>query len=78
MYEDVRLNHVLRGLDPAGRAVVLAYTGGEGSTWAEAAAAIGATDPIAFGERVCRKAKRLAGGQRRCAAHSRPAPTAVP
>ncbi|WP_055524776.1 hypothetical protein [Streptomyces graminilatus] len=65
MFEDERLNAVLRGLTPAERVVVFAYTEGEGTTWTEAAAVVGATDPEAFGERVRRKAKRLAAEQTR-------------
>ncbi|MCX5256716.1 hypothetical protein OOK27_21685 [Streptomyces canus] len=68
VFEDERLNRVLRSLDPAERAVVYAYAEGEGATWTEAAAAARATDPEAFGERVRRKAKRLAGEQERRAA----------
>jgi hypothetical protein len=45
---------------------------GEGTTWAEAATSAGAPDPEAFGERVRRKAKRLAAEQRRRAAQRHP------
>ncbi|MFH8663110.1 hypothetical protein [Streptomyces afghaniensis] len=65
VFEDARLNAVLRGLNETERRVVFAYAVGEGTTWAEAAAAAGATDPHALGERVRRKAKRLAAEQRR-------------
>ncbi|MFE6782135.1 hypothetical protein ACFVFF_07735 [Streptomyces sp. NPDC057680] len=65
IYEDERLNTVLRGLDPAERQVVFTYAAADGTTWTEAAAAAGATDPDTFGERVRRKAKRLAAEQRR-------------
>jgi hypothetical protein len=65
VFEDARLNAVLRGLNETERRVVFAYAVGEGTTWAEAAAAAGATDPHALGERVRRKAKRLAVEQRR-------------
>ncbi|GEB57170.1 hypothetical protein [Streptomyces gardneri] len=65
IYEDERLNTVLRGLDPAEQQVVFAYAAADGTTWTEAAAAVGATDPNTFGERVRRKAKRLAAEQRR-------------
>jgi hypothetical protein len=65
VYADERLNAVLRGLEPAERRVVVAYGAAEGTTWAEAAAAAGAVDPEAFGERVRRKTKRLATEQRR-------------
>ncbi|MFI6341413.1 hypothetical protein [Streptomyces sp. NPDC050535] len=65
VFDDERLNALLLGLDPLERQVVFAYAEGEGTTWTEAAAAAGATDPTAFGERVRRKAKRLAAEQRR-------------
>ncbi|MFF7130476.1 hypothetical protein [Streptomyces sp. NPDC008240] len=65
VFEDERLNAVLRGLDPAERQVVFAYAEGEGTTWAEAAAAAGTPDPQAYGERVRRKAQRRAAEQRR-------------
>ncbi|MFV5997654.1 hypothetical protein ACNPQM_36000 [Streptomyces sp. NPDC056231] len=65
VFEDERLNAVLRGLTPAERRVVLAYAEGEGTTWAEAAAFAGATDPEAIGDRVRRKAQHLAAEQRR-------------
>ncbi|MFB8247289.1 hypothetical protein ACFC5X_19880 [Streptomyces sp. NPDC055952] len=65
VFEDARLNAVLRGLNKTERRVVFAYAEGEGTTWAEAAAAAGSTNPEAFGERVRRKAKRLAAEQRR-------------
>ncbi|MFJ4790814.1 hypothetical protein [Streptomyces sp. NPDC088794] len=60
VFEDERLNRVLSALDPVERQVIFAYAEGEGTTWTEAAAAAGAADPDAFGERVRRKAKRLA------------------
>ncbi|MFE4626968.1 hypothetical protein [Streptomyces mirabilis] len=65
VYEDERLNAILRGLDPAERHVVVAYAEGEGTTWTEAAAHVGAGAPEAFGERVRRKVKRLAAEQHR-------------
>ncbi|MDX3696913.1 hypothetical protein PV726_43070 [Streptomyces europaeiscabiei] len=65
VFEDERLNTVLRGLAPDERQVVFAYAEGEGSTWTEAAAFVGAAEPDAFGDRVRRKAKRLAAEQRR-------------
>ncbi|MEU9397658.1 hypothetical protein AB0D86_47785 [Streptomyces sp. NPDC048324] len=65
VFDDERLNSVLRGLALAEQRVVLAYAEGEGTTWTEAAAAAGAPDPEGFGERVRRKAKRLADEQRR-------------
>ncbi|MET9388520.1 hypothetical protein ABZY09_48110 [Streptomyces sp. NPDC002928] len=76
VYEDERLNTVLRALNEDERRVVFAYADGEGITWTEAAAAAGATDPDAFGERVRRKAKRQADEQRRRATHRRTGPTA--
>ncbi|MFD5015374.1 hypothetical protein [Streptomyces chartreusis] len=65
VFEDERLNRVLRGLDSTEQQVLFAYAEGEGTTWTEAAAAVGASDPEAFGERVRRKAKRLAAEQAR-------------
>ncbi|MGP3683280.1 hypothetical protein ACTVZO_00960 [Streptomyces sp. IBSNAI002] len=65
VFEDERLNVVLRGLDPAERQVLFAYADGEGATWTESAAVAGACDPVAFGERVRRKARRLAAEQQR-------------
>ncbi|MFG3517671.1 hypothetical protein [Streptomyces bobili] len=65
VFEDERLNRILRALDPAERAVVFAYAEGEGTTWTEAAAAAGAPAPEALGERVRRKVKRLAAEQAR-------------
>ncbi|MFF0094848.1 hypothetical protein ACFYSF_33565 [Streptomyces canus] len=64
-YEDDRLNAVLRGLAPVERQVVFAYAEDDGATWSEAAAAVGAANREAFGERVRRKSKRLAAEQRR-------------
>lgn len=65
MFEDERLNAVIRGLAPAEQRVVFAYAEGEGTTWTEAAASTNATAPAAFGDRVRRKAQRLAAEQRR-------------
>jgi hypothetical protein len=73
VYEDERLATVLRALDPAEQQVIFAYAEGYGTTWAEAAAVVGATDPEAFGERVRRKAKRLATEHRRRLAQLRTA-----
>ncbi|MFH8701338.1 hypothetical protein [Streptomyces chartreusis] len=73
VFEDDRLNRVLRALDSDERAVVFAYAEGEGTTWTEAATAAGATDPAALGERVRRKAKRIAAEQARHAAQVREA-----
>ncbi|MEU5314390.1 hypothetical protein [Streptomyces sp. NPDC021562] len=77
VFEDERLNRVLRGLDPAERAVVFAYAAREGTTWTEAATIAGAAKPEAFGDRVRRKVNRLAAEQRRRAAQRRPAPPAA-
>ncbi|MET9459949.1 hypothetical protein ABZY05_33505 [Streptomyces canus] len=63
--EDERLNRVLRRLSPTERATVFTYAERGGITWAEAAAAAGAADPDAFGERIRRKIKRLAAEQAR-------------
>lgn len=68
VYEDARINTVLRALDPAERQVVFAYAETDGITWTEAAAACSAADAAALGERVRRKIKRLAVEQRRRAA----------
>ncbi|WP_331732051.1 hypothetical protein [Streptomyces sp. NBC_00989] len=77
VYADERLNTVLRGLDPAERAVVFAYAEGDGTTWTEAAThVVGAAAPDALGERVRRKVKRLAAEQRRRAAQRYPGPPA--
>ncbi|MFG3274903.1 hypothetical protein [Streptomyces luteogriseus] len=71
VFEDERLNVVLRGLNEIERQVVFAYAEGEGTTWVEAAASAGADDPEAFGERVRRKAKRLAAEHTRRMAQRR-------
>ncbi|MFH9016145.1 hypothetical protein ACH4C6_32790 [Streptomyces sp. NPDC017943] len=65
VFDDERLNTVLRGLNPAERTVAFAYAVSDARTWAEAATAAGATEPEAFGERVRRKTRRLAAEQRR-------------
>ncbi|MEU9397656.1 hypothetical protein AB0D86_47775 [Streptomyces sp. NPDC048324] len=70
MLEDERLHRVLRGLNPAERAVVFAYAEGWDITWTQAAITAGATQPEAFGERVRRKTKRLAAEQQRRARSS--------
>ncbi|MFE4999281.1 hypothetical protein ACFRH4_50200 [Streptomyces mirabilis] len=75
-FEDERLNAVLRGLAPAERQVVVAYAEGEGTTWTEAAAHVGAGAPEAFGERVRRKVKRLAAEQHRRLAQRSTGPAA--
>ncbi|MFD8301487.1 hypothetical protein ACFV29_03875 [Streptomyces sp. NPDC059690] len=71
VYEDQRLNAVLRGLHPDERQVVFAYAEAEGATWTEAADAAGSSDPEAVGERVRRKVKRLAVEQERRRTQSR-------
>ncbi|WP_086800003.1 hypothetical protein [Streptomyces caniscabiei] len=71
VFEDERLNAVLRSLAPAERAVVFAKAEVQGTTWTEAAAVAGVADAAAFGERVRRKTKRLAAEQRRRAAQLR-------
>ncbi|MDI1453624.1 hypothetical protein NHG22_07315 [Streptomyces sp. ATE26] len=65
VFDDERLNAVLRGLTPNERRVVLARGYGEGTTWTEAAAVAGAAEPKVFGEQVRRKAIRLALEQNR-------------
>ncbi|MER5417726.1 hypothetical protein [Streptomyces virginiae] len=57
--EDARLGAVLSTLAPEERKVALAWAHWQVTTWTEAAALIGATDPVTFGERVRRKLKRL-------------------
>ncbi|MFF0001421.1 hypothetical protein [Streptomyces avermitilis] len=74
VFDDERLNTVLHKLTPDERQVVLAHAEGEGTTWTEAAAVAGATDPAALGERVRRKSKRLAAEQTRRAVLRRPGP----
>ncbi|MET9562504.1 hypothetical protein [Streptomyces tauricus] len=74
VFEDEHLNRVLRALTPVERAVAFAYAEGEGTTWTEAAAVAGATDPDAFGERVRRKTRRLAAEQHRRIAQRRTDP----
>ncbi|MFE4830677.1 hypothetical protein [Streptomyces sp. NPDC056672] len=72
VFDDERLNAVLRGLDPAERQVVFVYAESEGATWTEAATVAGATDPQTFGQRVRRKVKRLAREQARRTANRHP------
>ncbi|GGN45266.1 hypothetical protein GCM10011578_097040 [Streptomyces fuscichromogenes] len=74
VFADDRLNRVLRRLHPAEQRVVVAYAAREGTTWTEAAAHTGATDPKAFGDRVRRKVNRLVAEQRRRTTQRRPAP----
>ncbi|MFF7987681.1 hypothetical protein ACFZDK_53040 [Streptomyces sp. NPDC007901] len=77
VYQDERLDRVLRGLAEAEQQVVFAYAAREGTTWTEAASAVGAAEPEAFGERVRRKAKRPAAEQHRRAAQRRTPPPAA-
>ncbi|MDV9168631.1 hypothetical protein R6V09_00540 [Streptomyces sp. W16] len=65
VFADEKLNRVFMGLKADEQQVVLAYAYGEGTTWTEAAAAADAADPVAVGERVRRKTKRLAAEQAR-------------
>ncbi|MER5218366.1 hypothetical protein ABT063_49785 [Streptomyces sp. NPDC002838] len=65
VFEDQRLNSVLRRLNAAEQQVVFAFAAEEGATWAEAAAATGADNPGGLGERVRRKVKRLAAEHER-------------
>jgi hypothetical protein len=71
VFDDERLNTVLRGLHPAERAVVFAYAKSDARTWTEAATAAGATEPEALGERVRRKTRRLAAEHTRRMAQRR-------
>jgi hypothetical protein len=57
--DDVRLLSVLAALQPVERAVALAWAHPAVATWTQAALVAGATDPLALGERVRRKLKRL-------------------
>ncbi len=57
--DDVRAATILNNLLPSGRAVTLAWAHPGVGTWAKAALHIGAADPVAPGERVRRKLKRL-------------------
>ncbi|GAB2611133.1 hypothetical protein GCM10027168_49940 [Streptomyces capparidis] len=58
--DDTRLVAVLSRLRPDERIVALAWAERGVTTWAEAALYAGAEDPVATGERVRRKLKRLA------------------
>ncbi|QIK06070.1 hypothetical protein G7Z12_08575 [Streptomyces sp. ID38640] len=60
--EDDRVPSVLQALTPEERTVAKVYAASR-MTWAQAAEATGADDPVTFGERVRRKLKRL--GRRR-------------
>ncbi|MYT27516.1 MULTISPECIES: hypothetical protein [unclassified Streptomyces] len=62
---DPCLAAILTALAPAERSVALALGMPGITTWAEAAEFAGADDPLAFGERVRRKTRRLAAEQRR-------------
>lgn len=68
--DDPRLRAVLIGLTPSERKVALAWAHWQVASWAEAAVLSGADDPIAFGERVRRKLKRLGAEYTRRAASS--------
>ncbi|MFC8663997.1 hypothetical protein ACFUI0_17600, partial [Streptomyces sp. NPDC057199] len=65
LVDDQRIGALLRGLAPAKRRVVLARASGEARTWTEAAAFVGAENPVTFGERVRRKVERLRAEQER-------------
>ncbi|MDF3300149.1 hypothetical protein [Streptomyces tropicalis] len=79
VFEDERLNGILRALSEDERQVVFALALGEGTTWAEAAATVGATDAKALGDRVRRKTRRLAAEQaRRVSLRHESARTAAP
>ncbi|MEU1826640.1 hypothetical protein ABZ502_29945 [Streptomyces abikoensis] len=69
---DPRLSAILTALAPTERSVLLALGTPGVTSWAEAAELAGAQDPPAFGERVRRKARRLAAEQRRRAAQRYP------
>ncbi|MET9720317.1 hypothetical protein ABZZ46_33640 [Streptomyces rochei] len=58
--EDARLAALIRALRPAERAAALAWADPNVRSWTEAAQQAGVDDPIAFGERVRRKCRRLA------------------
>ncbi|WP_411146199.1 hypothetical protein [Streptomyces sp. x-80] len=69
---DDRLLRIVQHLTSEERLVVIALAAGDGTTWTEAAAHAGASDPVAFGERVRRKTRRLAARteERRAAARA--------
>ncbi|MEU9662882.1 hypothetical protein [Streptomyces chartreusis] len=72
VFDDERLNQLLRRLKPTEREIVLTYAETHGLTWTEAATDIvGPADAEAFGERVRRKVKREADEQHRRAAQRR-------
>lgn len=58
--EDARLAALIRALRPVERAAVLAWADPNVRSWTEAAQQAGVDDPVAFGERVRRKCRRLA------------------
>ncbi|MGY4741424.1 hypothetical protein [Streptomyces sp. ATMOS53] len=58
--EDARLAALIRALRPAERVAALAWADPNVRSWAEAAQQAGVDDPVAFGERVRRKCRRLA------------------
>ncbi|WP_432184924.1 hypothetical protein [Streptomyces tendae] len=58
--EDARLAALIRALRPAERAAALAWADPHVRSWTEAAQQAGVDDPMAFGERVRRKCRRLA------------------
>ncbi|MFE7236062.1 hypothetical protein ACFY3J_34075 [Streptomyces sp. NPDC001231] len=57
--DDPRITRVLDQLRPKEELVALMWAHPSVTTWAEAAFLAEATDPVAFGERVRRKLKRL-------------------
>ncbi|WP_406349802.1 hypothetical protein [Streptomyces sp. NBC_00658] len=57
--DDVRVRAALAALHPVERAVALAWAHPAVATWTEAALVAGATDPVALGEKVRRKLKRV-------------------
>ncbi|MFG3517664.1 hypothetical protein [Streptomyces bobili] len=67
---DSRIDAVLGALHPEERAVAMAWAQARVRTWAEAALVVGAADPVAAGERVRRKLKRLAAPHRQRTAAS--------
>lgn len=69
---DDRLVRIMQHLTPEERLVVIALATGDGTTWTEATAHAGASEPAAFGERVRRKTRRLAvrAEERRAAARA--------
>ncbi|HET6354626.1 hypothetical protein [Streptomyces sp.] len=70
--EDPRIARVLAQLRPEERMVALAWAHPAVASWTEAAAAAGAPDPGALGERVRRKLKRLGARHKARARAARP------